>query len=113
MKSARNVFVLSVLLAIAPTAAFAQFTIDNPTGLAPNAQIFGPRYAVPDALDRRSRFDPYAEPDEGVTRFADPRFIERNVPPYLDRGDPEKKQRRMIVKPRPPQIMAIPVPDGR
>ncbi|RLQ89208.1 hypothetical protein D8780_14110 [Notoacmeibacter ruber] len=81
------------------SAAHAQFTVENPTGLAPSGKIFGPRYAVPDRIERDRRYDPYSRPEEGVSRFADEDFVEENVPPYRDRRRAEEERRWRIERP--------------
>ena len=104
----RRLLVAMALLVGSPMMAVAQYGVDNATGLAPNAALFGQRYAVPDGVNRDSRFNPYAPPQTGVGRYADPELLEENLPPYVGRR--ESRQRNRSVIELDPQNMRI-IPD--
>lgn len=92
---------LAVLSALMPAqhAIGQTVIIPAPYGGAPDAAIFGPRYGAPDLPGRDERFNPYAPAEDGVSRYADPQFLERNVAPYRpDRRRNDEK--RWIIEER-------------
>lgn len=87
-----------LILIGAHVPALAQFTVENPVILSPAPSLTGPRYAAPDRMDRDRRFDPNAPPQKGVADYADRRFLQRNVPPFIEW---DRKRSRPTGRPLP------------